>query len=100
MNGAIVIPTIPSGIQLKAGEVAALSDSPTPAPPPPSAYVNTFTPNTDQISVNTGRAEVSHIENISSVFSTPPEMRRPEGPSPLVYLFIGFGIFYFLRKGF
>ena len=83
---------------LKAGDVAALADS--PSQPPPSAYVNTFTPNTDQISVNTGRAGVSQIENLSAVFSTPPEMRKPEGPSPLIFILIGIGFFYFFRKGF
>lgn len=84
---------------LKADEVAALANS-TSQPPPTSAYLKTFDPNSDQISVNTGRAGVSQIENLSAVFSTPPEMRKPEGPSPLLYLFIGLGFYYFFRKGF
>lgn len=88
----------PQNVQLKAGDVSAFADSLSQVPV--SAYVNTFTPNTDQVSVNTGRAEVSQIENLSAVFSTPPEMRRPEGPNPLLYLFIGIGLFYLFRKGF
>lgn len=59
-------------------------------PVPATNYAQAFDPNHDMVSVNTGNASVTQLENLSAIASTVPEM-----PTDFSPVFLGIGALIF-----
>jgi len=69
--------------------------------PSAEGYAGAFDPKSDQWFVQTGNANVTQVESLSGIFSTPPEI-RDEGPCVFCILFwcsLAYAGYYFYVKG-
>jgi len=67
----------------------------------PADYVGAFDQNSDQFHVQTGNANVTQMDSLRNMFSTPPEI-RDDGPQVLpilVWLGIGFLAYKLFMRG-
>lgn len=83
-------------LQYTLDQIEALKNGPTA-----DGYAGAFDPKSDQWFVQTGNANVTQVESLSSIFSTAPEIRDdgPCLPCILFWLSLAYAGYYFYVKG-